>query len=77
MLEPREDVMTEAIYRARYWRYFSECEEECDSLDEAVAFLANGWDRSELSAVDIVGPDGVVALGGNELHERMMALLGA
>jgi hypothetical protein len=69
--------MSEATYMARYWRYFSECEEECDTLDEAVAFLANGWERGELSAVEVVGPDGSVALGGDELQQRMMALLGA
>jgi hypothetical protein len=68
--------MSEATYKARYWRYFSEIEEECDTLDEAVAFLANGWERGELSEIEIEDPDGAVALGGDALHKRMLALLG-
>jgi len=50
--------------------------EECDSLDEAVAFLAHASDRGDLSAVEVVGPDGTVALGGEDLQQRMMAVLG-
>lgn len=69
--------MSEATYKARYWRYFSEIEEECDTLDEAVAFLANGWAGGDLSEIEVVGPDGAVALEGAELHARMTALLGA
>lgn len=70
------DGMSDGTYKARYWRYFSECEEECDRLEEAIAFLASGWDRGELSEIEIVGPDGNVALGGDELHKRMLACLG-
>lgn len=68
--------MSEATYRARYWRYHSEDEEECDTLDEAVAFLAYGFDSGNLSAADVVGPDGTVVLEGDELSKRMMAVLG-
>jgi hypothetical protein len=68
--------MSEATYRARYWRYHSKGEEECDTLDEAVAFLAYGFDSGNLSAADVVGPDGAVVLQGEELSERIMAVLG-
>lgn len=64
-------------FKARYWRYFQRDVEECDSLDEAVAFLAAGWDRSDLSEIDILGPGGKVALAGDELHRAMMDRLGA
>ncbi len=50
--------MTSDQYVARFWRYMTRDKEECDTLDEAVAFLANGWERGKLSEIDIVGPDG-------------------
>lgn len=63
-------------YRARYWRYSKQGEEECASLDEAIAFLANGLDQGEVAAIEVVGPDGAVALGSEDLQQRMMAALG-
>jgi hypothetical protein len=62
--------MSETVYKARYWRYHAEGEVECDSLDEAVAFLAVGLDDGQLSARDIIGPDGAVVLAGEKLTER-------
>jgi hypothetical protein len=67
--------MTEASYKARYWRYFAEGEEECDSLDEALAYLAWGWEAGQLSEIEIVGPDGSVVLNGGQLFDRMMERL--
>lgn len=69
--------MDEATYKARYWHYFSEQAEECDTLDEAVAFLANGWARGDLSEIEVVGPGDRTVLEGEQLHRRMMNLLGA
>lgn len=63
-------------YKARYWRYFAEEEEECDSLDDAVGYLAWGWEAGQLAQEDIVGPDGEVVLSGAELFDRMMERLG-
>ncbi|EFE65727.1 predicted protein [Streptomyces viridosporus ATCC 14672] len=68
--------MSDETYKARYWRYYSEQEEECDTLDEAVAFLSNGWERGNLSEIAVIGPDGTTALSGERLHQRMMSLLG-
>ncbi|MFD3638171.1 hypothetical protein [Streptomyces griseus] len=63
--------MVEPVYTARYLRYGEQTAEECDSLDEALAFLALGWDRGELSETGITGPDGKVVLEGSELLKRM------
>ncbi|MER6601236.1 hypothetical protein [Streptomyces parvus] len=63
--------MAEIVYTARYLRYGEQTAEECDSLDEALAFLALGWDRGELSETGITGPDGKVILEGPELLKRM------
>lgn len=63
--------MAEPVYTARYLRYGEQTAEECDSLDEALAFLALGWDRGELSETEIAGPDGKVILEGRELLKRM------
>ncbi|WP_329616524.1 hypothetical protein OG244_28765 [Streptomyces brevispora] len=67
--------MTEPVYTARYLRHGEQTEEECDSLDEALTFLAVGWDRGKLSETEIVGPDGKVILEGPELLKRMMDTL--
>ncbi|MET4670873.1 hypothetical protein [Streptomyces sp. PvR018] len=63
--------MAEPVYTARYLRYGEQSAEECDSLDEALAFLTLGWDRGELSETEIAGPDGKVILEGPELLKRM------
>ncbi|WP_020135003.1 hypothetical protein [Streptomyces sp. 351MFTsu5.1] len=68
--------MSEATYTARYWRHFSECEEDCDSLDDAVAFLANGWANGDLSEISIDDRAGETVLAGDELHQRMWSALG-
>ncbi|MFF0777117.1 hypothetical protein [Streptomyces sp. NPDC003720] len=68
--------MSESVYRARYWRYGAEQEEECDTLDEALAFLCAGWENGDLSEIAIVGPDGEAILAGADLFNRMVALLG-
>lgn len=62
-------------YTARYWRYGQQSEEECNTLEEAVVYLAAGWERSDLAEIDIIGPDGTAALEGDELSRRMMAAL--
>ncbi|MGW4050828.1 hypothetical protein ACWENA_08340 [Streptomyces sp. NPDC004779] len=62
-------------YLARYWRYGQQAEEECATLEEAVAYLAAGWERSDLAEIDIIGPGGTAALEGGELSRRMMAAL--
>ncbi|MER7908273.1 hypothetical protein [Streptomyces sp. NPDC096068] len=62
-------------YTARYWRYGQQGEEEFDTLDEAVAYLASGWERADLAEIDILGLGGVVALEGGELYRRMMERL--
>jgi hypothetical protein len=72
MSTPADDT----AYTARYWRYHSEGQEECDSLEEAVAFLANGQDSGNLSAQDILGPDGAVVLEGDELDRSIHTYLG-
>lgn len=63
--------MSDTGYVARYMRFHKESAEECDSLDEAVAFLSEGADRGWCSPLDVVGSDGVVALGGATLRSRM------
>lgn len=68
--------MTDGQYEARFWRYQTEDSEECDTLEEAVAYLASGWARGELSEIDVAGPDGSAVLSGDALHKRMMAVLG-
>lgn len=68
--------MSEDTYKARYWRHFTQFEEECPTLDEAATFLAYGClDTGACAAGDVVGPDGTVALKGEELFQRMFALL--
>lgn len=69
--------MSAEQYVAHFWRYKLRDSEELDTLDEAVAYLANGWERAELAEIRIVGPDGSVVLDGDELFRRMKASLGA
>lgn len=69
--------MTEEPFKARYMRYSAPGEEEFGSLDEAVGFLAWGWEAGNLAEVEIVDPGGNVVLTGAELFDRMMARLGA
>jgi hypothetical protein len=68
--------MSADTYKARYWRYSKRYEEECPTLDEAVTFLAYGcMDTGACAAADVVSPDGTVVLEGEELFQRMFALL--
>ncbi|MFH9013989.1 hypothetical protein ACH4C6_21740 [Streptomyces sp. NPDC017943] len=69
--------MTSDEYVARFWQYKAKDREPFETLDEAVAFLAVGWERGRLSEIDILGPDGSVVLSGEALHARMMSALGA
>jgi hypothetical protein len=64
-------------YVAHYFRYGELVTEETDTLDEAVAFLAMGWDAGQLSEESVTDAEGNVALGGASLFERMKACLGA
>jgi hypothetical protein len=68
---------SEVTYKAHYFRYSKKYEEECDTLEEAITFLAYSlYDSGQLSPVDIVGPDGTVVLEGEELSRRMMVAYG-
>jgi hypothetical protein len=54
-----------AVYRHYRVRY----EEECESLDEALAFLWVGVDDGRLSPVEVRGPDGRVVVPEAEIHD--------
>lgn len=58
-------------WTARYVRYHQPGEEECDTRDEAIGFLAWGEEAGTLAGLEIVAPDGSVALGGSELDRAM------
>ncbi|MGQ4338043.1 hypothetical protein ACN6LF_001839 [[Kitasatospora] papulosa] len=60
---------------AHYWRHHVRQEKECDSLEEAVQFLANGWADAELSQEAIYAPDGSIVLAGQELLDAISAEL--
>lgn len=46
------------VWTAVYWRYFQRRTEECESLEDAVAFLAFGLDAGSLAFESILGPEG-------------------
>ena len=46
------------VWKAHYWRYQVEYWHECDSSEEAAAFLSYGEDSGNLSSCGIVWPDG-------------------
>lgn len=64
-------------WTARYVRYGQSGEEGHDTLGEAVGFLAWGQEEGALAPVDVVAPDGSVALAGDELDRAMAERLGA
>lgn len=58
-------------WTAVYWRFHSREREECDSLDEALSFLANGEDNGNLSATEVLGPDGTAVVPESEIFDAM------
>jgi hypothetical protein len=46
------------VYKAHFWRHYSEEWEEFDSPEEAIAFLNYGEEYGTLSATGVVWPDG-------------------
>lgn len=48
----------ELVWRATYRRHGTDGEETCDSLRDAVGFLAGGEENGYLSATAVIGPDG-------------------
>jgi hypothetical protein len=63
--------MTQASYTAQYRLHHTEQSAKCGSLDDAVAFLAQGWVDGDLSQIAVLGPDGQVVLTGPELLDAM------
>lgn len=59
---------------AHYWRSYVEHDEECDSLEDAVAFLAGGTDQGTLSYNTIRCPDGRI-LDRDQVRELVWARL--
>ncbi|WP_187285450.1 hypothetical protein [Streptomyces sp. OR43] len=70
-----QDEEPSAPFVAHYWRHHTRQQEECDSLEEAVQFLAAGWADSNLSQEAIDAPDGSVALAGQDLLDAISAEL--
>ncbi|MFJ3201033.1 hypothetical protein [Streptomyces sp. NPDC086989] len=64
-------------YVAHYFRYGELVAEETDTIDEAVAFLALGWEAGQLSEKCVTDAEGKVILDGAPLFERMNTCLGA
>lgn len=64
-------------FTAHYNRYGAAMVEECDTLDEAVAFLAMGWEAGDLSQSHVADADGAVVLDGAPLFQQMKARIGA
>jgi hypothetical protein len=58
-------------WTAKYWRYHSPYEEECDSVEEAILFLESGEDYGSLSSESILDPDGalVYSFGPDDIWE--------
>lgn len=63
-------------WTARYVRFHAPGQQECDSLVEAVRFLAWQSEEGELAGIDILGPDGAVALAGDDLDRAVAEHLG-
>lgn len=63
-------------WTARYMRYHQPGHAECDTLDEAIGVLAWGEEEGEMAGVEIVAPDGSVALEGDELDQAITKHLG-
>ncbi|GGU62629.1 hypothetical protein [Streptomyces daghestanicus] len=61
----------EPQYTARYWRYHSQQEQEFDTQDEAVGFLAESWNAGDCPPVSVVAPDGRTVLEGDELMREV------
>ncbi|WP_329308357.1 hypothetical protein [Streptomyces microflavus] len=70
-----QDEAPSTPFVAHYWRHHVRQVEECDSLAEAVEFLANSWSDGDLSPEVVRDPDGDVALAGQELMDAISAEL--
>lgn len=69
--------MPEDAFIACFWRYHVADQEECDTLGEALDFLAAGFDRGDCAPVSVSGPDGRVLLEGDALQTELVGRLDA
>lgn len=60
-----------AVWIARFMRFQEPGQQEFDSLGVAVAFLAEESESGKLAGVDILAPDGSVALAGDDLDRAI------
>jgi hypothetical protein len=58
-------------WTARYMRFHAPGQQGFASLDEAVGFLAWQSEDGELAGLDVLAPDGSVALAGEALDQAM------
>lgn len=60
-------------WKAVFWRYFERRVEPFETLEEAYDYLVYGEEYGELSAVEVIGPDGEVVLSQQQFREAMGA----
>ncbi len=69
MAEVIDESGHQLVWTARYWRYGHLEEETCDSLPEAYGFLRSGEAAGEMSAEDVIGPEGRIAMTSEEVGQ--------
>ncbi len=58
---------------AHYYRYYCPYEHECETVDEAFAFLAYGEDAGNLSSVKVIDGEKVYNRDTPEFERRLFA----